>query len=72
MKVEFRDENDRFIHEQSLPFDPRLSPTIELRRRHSDYNARVYEVIPERGHMCLSIDKPEMASLVVYLREVRR
>jgi hypothetical protein len=73
MKVEFRNvDNDNFIHEQNLTFDPRLSPTIHLRRRGTDYGYSAYQVVSDRGHMKLAMDDPEKASLVVYLKPIER
>jgi hypothetical protein len=72
MMVEFRDaDTDGWIHEQDLSFDPRLSPVIELKRKFNDFSGRAYQVMRDRGRMKIAADKPDQASLVVYLKEIR-
>lgn len=73
LKVQFRDASDHdrvLVNEIYLAFDPRLSPTVELRRRARDAKCTKYQVVSAQGVADIAVEEPEQSSIIVYLKQV--
>jgi hypothetical protein len=73
-KVELRDATkpDRVIEKEIyLPFDPRLSALIRIKKRAWDAKDDLYQVVQGQGVAEIVTEEPDQSKIVVFLKEIR-
>lgn len=74
-KVQFRDATkpDRVIVDEiHLAFDPRLSPTVRIKRKNWDAKYDSYQVVSGQGVAEVVLEEPGQSTVVVYLKSIDR
>lgn len=65
--------NDRvLVDEADLNFDPRLSPTIRMRRKGDMVKHIDYQVLTDRGVAEIVDGDPDENRIIVYLKEIKK
>ena len=59
------------VDEADLNFDPRLSPTIRMRRKGDSVKHTDYQVLTDRGVAEIVDGDPDQNRIIVYLKELR-
>ncbi|MGK5682477.1 hypothetical protein [Actinoplanes sp. URMC 104] len=59
------------VDEIDLPFDPRLSPTIRMRRKGDRIKHTDYRVVPDEGVAEIVDGEPSENRIIVVLKEIR-